>query len=416
MSMKLNRETEQLVLNNQKLVYYLVNKMGINPNSQDYDDIVSIGTMGLIKAAISFDSSKNTTFATYASRCINNEIFMHFRKANKYANDIYIYDVIGDDGKGNVITLGDLIEHPESNFIEKIITDESFIKLISIILNYLEGKKRLVILYKIGDVLQPNIAQKLNISQSYVSRIAQKAIHEIRDVANDNIQFKEVFSMSIVGDEYRISFSSKDITKFNQIFATLLQNLTSTETLPNFRVNCNKERIVIQIPAHPESFAFIAQIIQKIDDFSMSFVSDKIISPEDNAVIQKPELNISDENDDTVDEKKVDPILEGSSVILDVVDKSETTKCVEEVTTNAIVQVDDTVATVDASTEPLIKRCAGVKQVRNYMLSMSSFTVKDLKQHFPDMPAATINNALTLAKSKGLITSIGRGKYIVNKT
>jgi len=414
MSMKLSPENEHLVTDNYRLVYYLVNKMGIKPNSQDYDDIVSIGTMGLIKAAISFDSSKNTTFATYASRCINNEIFMHFRKANKYANDIYIYDVMGDDGKGNVITLGDLIEHPESNFIEKIITDESFIKLISIALNCLEGRKRLVILYKIGEVSQPNIAQKLNISQSYVSRIAQKAIHKIKEIANDNIQFKEVFSMSIVGDEYRISFSSKDITKFNQIFATLLQNLTSAEQLPNFKVNCNKERIVIQIPAHPESFAFIAQIIQKIDDFSMSFVSDKTILPEDNTVIQKPELNSSGGNDDAVDENC--PIAEDSSVISDVIDKTEATEFVEEVATGAIAQNGNAVATVDASTDPSIKRGAGVKQVRNYMLSMSSFTVKDLKQHFPDLPTATINNAVTLAKSKGLITSIGRGKYIVNKT
>lgn len=87
--------------------------------------------------------------------------------------------------------------------------------------------------------------------------------------------------MTIVGDEYRISFSSKDISQFNKIFATLLQNLTSVEELPDFKVNCSEERVIIRLPAHPESFSFIAEIIREIDDFSMSFVSNKTIVPVD---------------------------------------------------------------------------------------------------------------------------------------
>lgn len=359
MSMKLSSEKEHLVLENQRLVHYLVQKLGVTPNSLEYKDIVSIGTIGLVKAAITFDSSKKIKFSSYASRCINNEIFQYYRKANKYANDISIYESIGGDGKGNVLTLGDTIKHPESNFVEKIVNKEAFIKLISIVLNYLENRNRIVMLYRIGNISQIDIAEMLQISRSYVSKIESKAILKIREVTNQQVHYKEVFSMAIIGDEYRISFSAKDISKFNKIFATLLQNLTSTENLPDFKVNCNRERIVVQIPAHPESFSFIAQIIQEIDDFSMTFVSDKSTLPADNTVSQEVESDNKDESNDTVE------------------------------------------------------RGSQVKLVRNYMLSMNSFTVKELKQHFPNLSTGTINNALYLAKNKGLITSTGRGEYRV---
>lgn len=394
MSMKLSSEEEHLVLDNQRLVHYLVQKLGVTPISSEYEDIVSIGKIGLVKAAITFDSSKKITFATYASRCINNEIFMYYRKANKYAKDISIDEPIGNDGEGKELTLGDIIEHSESDFVEKIVHKESFIQLVNIILNYLEEKARLAILYRMGEVSQADIAEKLNISQSYVSRIVTKATNKIRKVVNHQVHYKEVFSMTIVGDEYRISFSSKDISKFNKIFATLLQNLTSTEKLPDFRVNCNKERIVVQVPTHPESFSFIAQIIQEIDDFSMTFVSDKSILPTDNIVMQKVKTDEADERDDIVDTTK-ETLIEEPML-------KDTATTSEEL---------DIVAKIDA--ESIVKRGSQVKQIREYMLSINSFTIKDLKHHFPNLTTGTINNAVHLAKSKGLITATGRGEYCV---
>lgn len=441
--MKLSSEKEHLVLDNQRLVHYLVQKLGVTPYSSEYEDIVSIGTLGLVKAAITFDSSKKITFATYASRCINNEIFMHYRKANKYANDISIDEPIGNDGEGKELTLGDTIAHSESDFVERIVNKDAFIQLVSIILNYLEEKTRLVMLYRIGEISQIDIAEKLNISRSYVSRIETKATIKIREVANHQVHYKEVFSMAIVGDEYRISFLSKDISKFNKIFATLLQNLTSTEKLPNFRVNCNRERIVVQIPAHPESFSFIAQIIQEIDDFSMTYVSDKSTLPADNTVSQEVESDDKDESNDTVEKIESSAIVQNSDVISDVVNEtaglSETIEVIEEVAASTMEQehhdsdtvdtaketlvekpiVDDTASVseeLDTVAESKVEKGSQVKQVRDYMLSMSSFTVKDLKRYFPNLTTGTINNALYLAKKKGLITATGRGEYRVNKT
>ena len=79
--------------------------------------------------------------------------------------------------------------------------------------------------------------------------------------------------MAIVNDTYQITFSSNDIKDFNKVFASLLQKLTCVDGIPNFRVNRNKDRVIIQLPAHPECFSFIAQIIQEIDEFDMSFTS-----------------------------------------------------------------------------------------------------------------------------------------------
>ena len=380
--MKLNSEKEHLVLDNQGLVHYIVQKFGGISNPSEYDDLVSIGTIGLIKAAITFDSSKKFTFATYASKCIKNEIFQHYRKAKKYAKDISIYETIGNDEEGKEFTLEDSIEHPGSDFVEKIANKDALIQLVSIVLNYLEGKKRLAILYRMGEVSMTDIAEKLNTYRRDISKTLKKATNQIRKVANDQVHYKEVFSMSIVGEKYRISFSSKDISNFNKIFATLLKNLTSTEKLPDFMVNCNGERIVVQIPAHPESFSFIAQIIQEIDDYSMIFVSDKSTLPTDNTVPQEVESDDKDERNGTMEQKN----HESDTVEPYVVEKSNE------------------------------RHTSQSRRVREFILTLDRFSVKQVRSNFPDVPTAIVNNVIRFLKIEGLITCISRGKYVVNKT
>lgn len=281
MSMKLSSDKEQLVLDNLKLVHYLVRKLGITQNSSDYEDIISIGTIGLIKAAITFDTLKNITFASYAARCINNEILMYYRKANKYKKDISIEEPIENNGKGRTLTLGDTIVDSKSNFVDTIVAKEEFIKVVMYVLNCLNGKNRIIFLYLMADFSQKEIAKKMNISRSYVSQIVSRSIKKIQKL-QQNVHYKEIFSMEIVGDEYRISFSSKEVNNFNKIFASFLQNITTVENLPDFKVNCNSDLIIIQVPAHPESFAIIAQIFQEIDNFSMSAVSNKTTTDADN--------------------------------------------------------------------------------------------------------------------------------------
>ena len=384
--MKLSSERQYLVLENQKLVYYIIRKLGINQNSSEYEDIVSIGTIGLIKAAITFDTSKGITFGTYASHCINNEILMYYKKTKKYANNISLEEIIEDNGEGKNLRLEDTIENPNSNFVDDILKKEEYIKLVSIVLNNLTGKQRIAFLYLMADTSQKVCAEKMGITQSYVSRLQFKAIQKVQQVANEQAHYKEVFSMAIVGDEYRISFSAKDINKFNKIFATLLQNLTSVEKVPDFKVSCNKERIIIQIPAHPESFSFIAQIVQEIDEYEMSF-SNRTMTHADNTGFQRGKAtNKNKENESNTMQKKDDIISEA----------------VNE-------------AKKEAFSNSTVGRKSQVKQVRDYILSLDSFSIKDLKKHFTNLNVSAISNALYQAKRKGLITALGNGKYVVNK-
>lgn len=263
-----SKEQEELVLENRNLVHYHAKRLqGVNPS--DYEDMVSIGTIGLIKAAATFDKSKKVKFGTYASRCINNEFFMHFRKTKTHANDISLDEPIIDYGEGHEMTLGDKISSSDKDFTEIIVENEHFVNFVSVILNALEPRERLIMLYKVAGKTQHFIANALNLSQTYVSRLENKTTKKIQKYLANKKQFNETFTITKEGDMYKISFYQKDIKQYNKNLEKRLQNIATVSTLPNVKITFSKGRIVAQIPAHPEFFYFIAQIIKEIDDFSI---------------------------------------------------------------------------------------------------------------------------------------------------
>lgn len=284
MSRKLSSDEKNLVLDNQGLVHFLVRSFGIDPISSEYDDFVSIGNFGLIKAATTFDSSRNIKFSSYASTCIKNKIFDYYKNAKKYSNDISIYEFTENCEK---FILDCNISNHNSDFVQTVEDKEVFIKLVNIILNYLEGKRRLAILYEIADLPQKYIAKILNISKSYVSKIIKETINEIRNIFDSELCYKEIFSMDIVGDEYIISFFTKDIIRFNNIFESFLKNMSLDTKLTDFKVNYTNEQVAVYLPESSESFYFIAQVIKKIDDFSISYISDNSKLQKDSSVLSK---------------------------------------------------------------------------------------------------------------------------------
>lgn len=214
--------------------------------------------------------------------------------------------------------------------------------------------------------------------------------------------------MNTTGENYRITFLSKNVKDFNSIFATLLEKMIPTADLPDFKVSCNNERIVVMLPARSESFSFIAKIVQKIDQFSIVYVSNK----------------------DTLNEEEN---IEATVVQKNTVTTETVTSPAEEniVTTEAVTPpAEENVVTLDA-TSPTVETNTGTiqskikkdkeeqkirnKQIRGYMLTLKSFTRRDLKKRFPEASVSEINNALMYAKNKGWIMSTGRGKYIVKE-
>lgn len=172
----------KLIEHNLRLVAHIVKKYYTSGAEQD--DLISIGTIGLIKAVSTFKSDKNIRLATYAARCIENEILMFFRSTKKTSQDVFISDPIDTDKDGNALTLIDIIAD-KRDIVEEIDTKLKLQKLKSI-LNTTLDKRELQIIemrYGIGgkeELTQREIAKKLKISRSYVSRIEKSALEKLR--------------------------------------------------------------------------------------------------------------------------------------------------------------------------------------------------------------------------------------------
>ncbi len=172
----------KLIEHNLRLVAHVIKKY--YSNQKDQDDLISIGTIGLIKAVSTFDYEKGSKFATYAARCIENEILMYFRNKKKSAQDVYISDPIDTDKNGNALTLMDIVADEECIYetIELRLQCERLRRLVD---EKLCGRERDIIIMRYGlggkkPLAQREVAGKLGISRSYVSRIEKKAIGTLK--------------------------------------------------------------------------------------------------------------------------------------------------------------------------------------------------------------------------------------------
>ncbi len=171
----------ELIEHNLRLVAHVVKKYY---TADDQDDLISIGTIGLIKAVNTFKCDKKIRLATYAARCIENEILMHFRNNKKYAQDVYISDPIDTDKNGNTLTLIDIIAD-DGNIEDEIDTKIKVQKLRVLLNTSLEPREKQIINMRYGlggekEQTQREIAKKLGISRSYVSRIETAALEKLR--------------------------------------------------------------------------------------------------------------------------------------------------------------------------------------------------------------------------------------------
>lgn len=145
---------------------------------------MSIGTIGLIKGIDSFNTDKNVRLATYAARCIENEILMYIRSSKKYMNDVFLQDPVGHDFDGNEITVMDIVKTDDDPVPEQVSTKMEIIQMLDDMKEVLDDRERKIIYlrYALGggdEVTQREIAKMMNISRSYVSRIEKKALGKI---------------------------------------------------------------------------------------------------------------------------------------------------------------------------------------------------------------------------------------------
>lgn len=262
---KCAEDEEKLILENLRFVHHCVRKLV--QNSNEYEDLVSIGNIGLIKAAKTYDSSKGIKFITYAGRCIQNEIIMYFRRNKKYMDIAYLDDIITEDDIGNRLTIADIVSISDKNLEDQIIERDIIEKALDIVLNFLQPKEKFIFLSKIAGINQGKIAETINFSQSYVSRLEKKSISIIKDYLKKKNQQKGVYSITIKDYYYILEFLTDDVKQFNKSFANFIRNIASISTLSDFLVRRDKERVIIILPACSNSFYILAQIMQEIDKY-----------------------------------------------------------------------------------------------------------------------------------------------------
>ncbi len=171
----------KLVEHNLRLVAHIVKKY--YSQTGDQDDLISIGTIGLIKGITTFDGSKGARLATYAARCVENEILMHFRSQRKSSQDVSLSDYIETGTEGAELSLMDVVSDDE-DLLERVSTREDIKKLLSAVETQLTPQEKQVILLRYGlggnpPQRQRQVAEICGISRSYVSRIEKRALEKL---------------------------------------------------------------------------------------------------------------------------------------------------------------------------------------------------------------------------------------------
>lgn len=173
-----------LIERNLRLVAHIVKKY--QPPPEEMEDLLSIGTIGLMKAVVTFDPDKSARLASYAARCIENEVLMYLRGKKKSSKEVSLYEPIGTDREGNEIQLFDVIEMNEEDAYRRLERKEDVIRLYQQVESVLSQRERMVLklrygLYNEEEYTQREIAAMLGISRSYVSRIEKSAIEKLRN-------------------------------------------------------------------------------------------------------------------------------------------------------------------------------------------------------------------------------------------
>lgn len=178
-----------LVKKNMRLVAHMTKKYA--SADRDIEDLISVGTIGLIKAVNSFKPDKNIRLATYAAKCIDNEILMMLRAEKRKMSEVSIYDPIGTDKEGNEISIIDVVGEENKDVVEDYIQSERIRCLNKNMNEVLTKREKMIIINRYGldgheEMTQNDLAIELGISRSYVSRIEKKALGKLKKLLEDN--------------------------------------------------------------------------------------------------------------------------------------------------------------------------------------------------------------------------------------
>lgn len=182
---------KEMILRNMRLVAHVAKKY--QNSEEDMEDLISIGTIGLIKAISTYREDYGSRLATYAARCIDNELLMHFRAKKKRSREVSLYEPIGTDKEGNQIHILDIAGCEDVDVVEEMEQERKSHCVVALVPKVLEERERFIIVNRYGlfghrAMTQREIAQTLQISRSYVSRLEKRALTKLRKAYLENTE------------------------------------------------------------------------------------------------------------------------------------------------------------------------------------------------------------------------------------
>jgi len=264
MENKTTNGVEKLIAENMRLVPYIIKQLGIDSASYYYDDLIQTGYIGLIKAAETFDSSK-AKFITYSCKCIHNEIIMYLRKEQKNKYLVSLEDKclegINDNSK---LIYAQVIEDKDARFFENVIDYRELEQALSLILNTFSNRERTIMLYSISGISQMDISKKLNLSQSYVSKLLNITRENLKLLMQKRANYKRKYKVEIFKTLVRISSSVNNKRSIDSIIISQIEFLHKTYA---FCIKFIEDQIIIEIPIEKlNSFYIISRVIEIIEE------------------------------------------------------------------------------------------------------------------------------------------------------
>ena len=368
MDFKLNAEQAKMVEENMNLVPFVLKRMNIP--LEYYDDAVSEGNLGLMQAVYFFNQNLGYRFSTFAYKVIQNHLSNYFFPTIFPKKQVvFPLSTLLVTKEDDSTCIEDFLIDETANFERAVEYRNFFQSLLNNGINCLSGRTKATFLYKLAGCTDVIIAKHLQRSTSRIVDFRQIVAKKLKEFNCNN---KEVFHMEIQEKSYKLTFATKDIVKFNQVFAKFLYDIQNEEkinNLPSFRLNCTKEQVLLTLPAEPSSFILIGLLMEEIETFGMQY----------SAGI-KPSLP--------------EKILENSSAILPVT------------STESSAPVQNLNNTISIS-----ERKKQLNEIRKYMQNQDSFQVKDLTKQFTDMPYHSIIDLIGREKKNGKIYMIAKGTY-----
>lgn len=253
---------EELIVRNLRLVVFIAKKY--ESTNIPIEELVSIGTIGLIKSIDSYSLDKGTMLATYASRCITNEILMFLRKAKKYSLDVSINEELFKDVDGNVLEIEDILADTKPEFIDEYIRLEEAMNIISSIINDLTTKQKIILLYFLSGLTQKEIGKNMNFSQSYVSRILNASKKKIRKVKSLLVENK-MYRIYIIDNMYELYISKDKVKSAKDLANCIKVELQRFKIIKNVEIKELNGYYAIDLPVIDETYIILVGVVKYIE-------------------------------------------------------------------------------------------------------------------------------------------------------